>query len=395
MEDLVKKGRSVGILVILISQKTTGDAIPTFIRDVCPIGLSFAQKTVEAAVAALGDDIRNWPDASPVTLQDPAYVGVAVMAMQGRPGYTRIRTPIRLRRRRGPRRRSHLAPDCRSEPVPGRPSRLDRPDHGTPAVARQVAPKAHTGKDVEDMTEERFTRRTVTVVMAVIAALAFVFSFGNVWALALRLGVPRPIAPLIAPMVDLSVVGLLVALRFLALRGVPKAELKAGTRLLHLCGLLTLALNTAEPLLTGRYGRACLDTVAPLLLLGWGHVGPAFLAQFHTHTQHLEATAATLATEPVPNVAPSPEAAPPTPAPQIAASLIEELEPAPAATPPVAVTTTGGPASGPALPAALLDAARRIADTHRAEHGTPITAAHLGTRMGIALPVATAALAQL
>ncbi|MEV7879134.1 cell division protein FtsK [Streptomyces microflavus] len=91
--DLVKKGRSVGILVILISQKTTGDAIPTFIRDVCPIGLSFAQKTVEAAVAALGDDIRNWPDASPVTLQDPAYVGVAVMAMQGRPGYTRIRTP--------------------------------------------------------------------------------------------------------------------------------------------------------------------------------------------------------------------------------------------------------------------------------------------------------------
>ncbi|MFC7862400.1 hypothetical protein ACFU5B_01065 [Streptomyces murinus] len=39
-------------------------------------------------------------------------------------------------------------------------------------------------------------------------------------------GVPHPIAPLIAPMVDLSVVGLLVALCFLALRGVPKRELK-------------------------------------------------------------------------------------------------------------------------------------------------------------------------
>ncbi|MER5553209.1 hypothetical protein ABT001_16300 [Streptomyces sp. NPDC002793] len=77
----------------MLAEKTTGDAIPTFIRDVCPVGLSFAQKTVEAAVAALGDDIRNWPDASPVTLQDPAYVGVAVMAMQGRPGFTRIRTP--------------------------------------------------------------------------------------------------------------------------------------------------------------------------------------------------------------------------------------------------------------------------------------------------------------
>ncbi|MFJ8805948.1 DUF2637 domain-containing protein [Streptomyces sp. NPDC102490] len=245
------------------------------------------------------------------------------------------------------------------------------------------------------MAEERFTRRTVTVVMVVIAALAFVFSFGNVWALALRLGVPRPIAPLIAPMVDLSVVGLLVALRFLALRGVPKRELEAGTRLLHLCGLLTLALNTTEPLLTGRYGRACLDTVAPLLLLGWGHVGPAFLAQFHTLTRptpHLEAAAIS---EPVPDEAPAPE--PPTPAPVVAASPAEELEPAlaPAAALPIAVAKTTRPASGPALPAALLDAARRIADTHHAEHGTPITAAHLGTRMGVAQPVATAALAQL
>ncbi|MEU6310287.1 FtsK/SpoIIIE domain-containing protein [Streptomyces sp. NPDC047014] len=93
VEDLVKKGRAFGILTILITQKTTGDAIPTFIRDVCPVGLSFAQKTAEAAVAALGEDIRNWPDANPINLQDPAYVGVAVMSAQGRPGFVRIRTP--------------------------------------------------------------------------------------------------------------------------------------------------------------------------------------------------------------------------------------------------------------------------------------------------------------
>ncbi|MDO0926015.1 DUF2637 domain-containing protein [Streptomyces sp. TG1A-8] len=249
------------------------------------------------------------------------------------------------------------------------------------------------------MAEERFTRRTVTVVMAVIAALAFVFSFGNVWALALRLGVPRPIAPLIAPMVDLSVVGLLVALRFLAMRGVPKAELRSGTRLLHLCGLLTLALNTAEPLLTGRYGRACLDTVAPLLLLGWGHVGPAFLAQFHTPTHpvpQLEAVPTTVP-KPVPDEAPAPESAPPTLIPDVVTAPAEESQPAPApaAALPVTVAKTARPASGPALPTALLDAARRIADTHRTEHEAPITAAQLGTRMGVALPVATAALAQL
>ncbi|WP_308315499.1 FtsK/SpoIIIE domain-containing protein [Streptomyces sp. ISL-100] len=93
VEDLVKKGRSVGFLTLLTTQKTTGDAIPTFIRDVCPVGLSFAQKTADAAVAALGDDIREWPDASPVNLQDPAYVGVAVMSQHGRPGFVRIRTP--------------------------------------------------------------------------------------------------------------------------------------------------------------------------------------------------------------------------------------------------------------------------------------------------------------
>lgn len=245
------------------------------------------------------------------------------------------------------------------------------------------------------MAEERFTRRIVTVVMAVIAALAFVFSFGNVWALALRLGVPHPIAPLIAPMVDLSVVGLLVALRFLALRGVPKAELRAGTRLLHLCGLLTLALNTAEPLLAGRYGRACLDTVAPLLLLGWGHVGPAFLAQFHTLTHPTEIPEAAIpVSEPVPDEAPAFEF--PTPAPVVAVSPAVEPQPAPAPTAaPPGVAKTARPASSPALPAALLNAARRIVETHRAEHDVPITAAQLGQRMGVALPVATAALAQL
>ncbi|MEU3190817.1 FtsK/SpoIIIE domain-containing protein [Streptomyces sp. NPDC006992] len=93
VEDLVKKGRSVGMLVLIATQKATGDGIPTFIRDVCPVGLSFAQKTAEAAVVALGEDIRNWPDANPTALQDPAYVGVASMAHQGRPGFARIRTP--------------------------------------------------------------------------------------------------------------------------------------------------------------------------------------------------------------------------------------------------------------------------------------------------------------
>ncbi|MGW0666417.1 FtsK/SpoIIIE domain-containing protein [Streptomyces sp. NPDC002746] len=94
VEDLVKKGRAMGILVVLATQKSTGDAIPTFIRDVCPVGLSFAQKTSDAAVAALGEDIRNWPDADPVNLQGRSYVGVAAMNHPTQPGFLRIRTPL-------------------------------------------------------------------------------------------------------------------------------------------------------------------------------------------------------------------------------------------------------------------------------------------------------------
>ncbi|WJD97689.1 DUF2637 domain-containing protein [Streptomyces antimycoticus] len=218
------------------------------------------------------------------------------------------------------------------------------------------------------MSEDRITQRTVTVIMGIIAALAFVFSFGNVWALALRLGVPGPIAPLIAPMVDLSVVGLLVALRYLSLRGVPAEQIKGATRLMHVSGLLTLALNVAEPIVAGHYGRAAVDAVAPLLLLGWGAVGPQLLRHFHTvaHT---------------------------TPAPAASAAPVEKAP----ALEPVSPPTVPKPETSPVVtvPVPLLNAARTIADTYRAEHGEPISPAQLRTRLGVALPLATAAHSQL
>ncbi|MBW1599731.1 DUF2637 domain-containing protein [Streptomyces sp. JJ38] len=229
------------------------------------------------------------------------------------------------------------------------------------------------------MSEDRIARRTVTVVMAVIATLAFVFSFGNVWALALRLGVPGPIAPLIAPMVDLSVVGLLVALRYLSMRGVPAAQMKAATRLMHLSGLLTLGLNIAEPVIAGHYGRAAIDAVAPLLLLGWGAVGPGLLRHFHTVAYPPSAG------RPAPDPAPT-EEAPPVP------------EPAPTAPAPAAGPRTppepAAPASVP-VPEPLMNEARAIADAHRAEHGEPITPAQLKARLGVPLPLARAAHAAL
>ena len=44
-------------------------------------------------MAALGEEIRQHPDASPVLLNDPAYVGVAVTSLPGWPGFQRVRTP--------------------------------------------------------------------------------------------------------------------------------------------------------------------------------------------------------------------------------------------------------------------------------------------------------------
>jgi hypothetical protein len=212
------------------------------------------------------------------------------------------------------------------------------------------------------------TQRTVTAVMAVIAALAFTFSFGNVWALALRLGVAHPIAPLIAPMVDLSVVGLLVALRHLALKGVPAGQLRPAARLMHLCGLLTLALNIAEPLAARHYGRAALDTVAPLLLLGWGKVGPLLLGHFHTTSPQPAPKTGTVTATPEPVRAP--------------------------ATPRPATTAQDRPGPRP-LPAQLFETGRRIADEHRQAHARPITAPELAARLGIAPHLASALAAQL
>jgi S-DNA-T family DNA segregation ATPase FtsK/SpoIIIE len=93
VEELIRKGRNVAVQVMLLTQHATGDAIPTRIRDNCQVAISFATRTLDGAVAALGEEVRQHPDASPVLLNDPAYVGVAVTSLPGRPGFHRVRTP--------------------------------------------------------------------------------------------------------------------------------------------------------------------------------------------------------------------------------------------------------------------------------------------------------------
>ncbi len=128
-----------------------------------------------------------------------------------------------------------------------------------------------------NLTEPDIVVRAVTVIMAVVVGLTFLFGFGNVLNLALRLGVPGCVAPLVAPAVDLSVVGLLLGTRHLAVHGATPEQLRPAQRLLIFSSVVALALNTADPIIAGQFGKAAFDAVGPFLLIGWAEVGPGLL----------------------------------------------------------------------------------------------------------------------
>ena len=123
----------------------------------------------------------------------------------------------------------------------------------------------------------RSVAQFVTVIMGTVIGLTFLFGFGNVLSLALKLGVPVYVAPLVAPAVDLTVLGLLVGTRHLALHGAGDDVLRPARRLLLGASVVTLALNVADPVSTGSWGKAAFDGVGPLLLISWAEAGPGLL----------------------------------------------------------------------------------------------------------------------
>lgn len=119
--------------------------------------------------------------------------------------------------------------------------------------------------------------RFVTVTMGLVIGLTFLFGFGNVLNLALKLQVPVFVAPLVAPAVDLTVLGLLVGTRHLALSGASEDVLRPARHLLLAASVVTLLLNVADPVFAGQWGKAAFDSVGPLLLIGWAEAGPGLL----------------------------------------------------------------------------------------------------------------------
>jgi hypothetical protein len=132
--------------------------------------------------------------------------------------------------------------------------------------------------------------QAVTVIMGIVVSLTFMFGYGNVLNLALRLGVPVWVAPLVAPAVDLSILGLILGIRQLALTGATPAQLRPARRLLIFASTVTLALNVADPLGAGQYGKAAFDAVGPLLLIGWAEVGPDLMRALTRADRSNEAT---------------------------------------------------------------------------------------------------------
>ncbi|WP_344856185.1 DUF2637 domain-containing protein [Planomonospora alba] len=196
----------------------------------------------------------------------------------------------------------------------------------------------------------------MTTILVLIAALTFAFSFGNIWALGLRLGVQPWLAPLIGPAVDLSVVGLLVGIRYCTLNGVSPTRLRPARALLVFSGLTTLALNVAEPVMAGEYGRALFDSVGPLLLIGWSEVGPSLIREIHTISNH-------------PSAGGSPSRLMPASA-HSSRSSVRRSRP-------------GERAEDAAADDELLEKARQADLTHRAAHGRPISADTLRRELSI------------
>ncbi|WP_261561953.1 MULTISPECIES: hypothetical protein [Frankia] len=217
------------------------------------------------------------------------------------------------------------------------------------------------------------------MIVGIVVGLTFLFAFGNVAMLGIRLGVPTYVAFLVAPAVDLSVVALLVGTRHLVLHGGPAGVVRSARRLLIFSSTVTLALNIAEPLIAGHYGKAAFDAVGPLLLIGWAEVGPSLLQAMQASTSTLDGEATSDSSASIRAVQPV--------VPQLARQRVGEGVPS-------AEVTNDGNRSG-ARYQDLLHRARAEDVLHWQLHRRPISAETLRKRLHVGAGTARSLVAQL
>jgi len=94
LEQLVKLCGSVGIFFVVATQKPTVDAIPSAIRANLTWRMCLGVREPSVAEAALGEQIKQYPDMNPMQFMRNEFRGCAVIASEDRPGFTRFRNPF-------------------------------------------------------------------------------------------------------------------------------------------------------------------------------------------------------------------------------------------------------------------------------------------------------------
>jgi hypothetical protein len=129
--------------------------------------------------------------------------------------------------------------------------------------------------------------------------------------------------------------------------------------------VVTLALNVAEPLVAGEFGKAAFDAVGPLLLIGWSEVGPGLLQAIGATSR---APVAREVNRPEPAVQANSDDGTPETEPQLDEDAPQQ---------------GGEQAVVRRTPEALLAQARREDKAHRVAHQKPISADTLRLRLGV------------
>ena len=267
-----------------------------------------------------------------------------------------------------------------------------------PGATTVLVPKntdAPTGKRTRHEKKpdrvEQVIYGVVLFVATAVPLLTFAFSFGNVGLHGVSLGVDYRIAYLTGPAVDLSVTGLIAAASYLSHCGRTERELWPLHLMSALCATAMLYLNCGQAVYEHQWRLAVFDAVGPMLLAGWGFIGPWLFRQI------ADARAGTVADETgtvpvgrpgtmprVPRERPAPAASRPAGTP--ATVLAAERDAAPGTeTPPVetipepAIAANG---TEPPVLAARAAAQLKIVKELVQEHGPEVTLPTIMARTG-------------
>jgi hypothetical protein len=145
--------------------------------------------------------------------------------------------------------------------------------------ARWAVEDEQRAVDTRSVRAARRTAAVLDVALAVVAVLVMAFSLGNVHRFAVGHGVHDPLGWLLAPAVDLALIGSLSADAFLSRHGQDAGSWAAALR--WFAGCATLTLNAWDAITRAAVGDVVATAVPPLLLLLLAEAAPRLRQRAH------------------------------------------------------------------------------------------------------------------